>query len=281
MRGHKTTSVSHQACAARIAREPVFGSGACVQAEEEERVTAALRQAAGVAVDADGDTAMADAAGGAAADDAADAMLAATRGHSASVAQRMAGGGQTHAAVQPGGEGGGDGAIVPTAAAASGAFDGVLIDGFRVPEVRRQRRLHPQPLHPRTAPAPTASCISSFINSEAFMTTGVNRHGCQQSIACTLNAQASQVVEADRRRRSWPSACIGTMRVQLAPRAVRENNPRLQSPPSRAAHYVRVPCNPRMSACMFCMDRVLDQPRQAVCPSHAWLPEEVALAASH
>eukprot|EP00892_Ulva_mutabilis_P002667 jgi/Ulvmu1/12400/UM009_0047.1 len=103
-----------------------------VKAEQEEQAAAAARQAAGPEVDANTDTDMADAAAGPAADEAEDALLAAPRGHSASVAQRVAGGGQTHAAAAP--DTGGDGAIVPSAAAASGAFDGVLIDGFRVPE---------------------------------------------------------------------------------------------------------------------------------------------------
>lgn len=70
-------------------------------------------------------------------DEAADALLAASRGHTAAVSQRVAGGAQTLAVNVPGADGGGGdvGSIVPPAAAASGAFDGVLIDGFRVPEV--------------------------------------------------------------------------------------------------------------------------------------------------
>lgn len=109
-----------------------------VQAEEEERAEAARRAeggpaAAGAGGPDDGDTVMADAPP----DDAADALLAASRGHTASVAQRMAGGVQTLAVHAPLADGGpGEGSVVPPAAAASGAFDGVLIDGFRVPEVR-------------------------------------------------------------------------------------------------------------------------------------------------
>lgn len=111
------------------------GCVACMQEEEAERDAAERRQAGGASADGDGDATMVDAAD--AADDAADALLAASRGHSASVAQRVAGGGQTHAVnASEGGVGGGDGGIVPPAAAATGAFEGVLIDGFRVPEVR-------------------------------------------------------------------------------------------------------------------------------------------------
>lgn len=51
--------------------------------------------------------------------------LAAERGNTAAIAQQVAGGGHTHAAEHD----------VGTVEAA-GAFAGVLIDGFRVPEVR-------------------------------------------------------------------------------------------------------------------------------------------------